>query len=97
MSKIRNGLIQKDGKYYVADIEIKCPICGGTEFRKTRNLTNSRILSFLSLDWLDGGATVLRCMYCNHLMWFQNFSNGGMVLLVIAVIFGLIVMFNQMN
>ena len=88
-------LTTKNGKYYVGDIEIKCPVCGGTEFRRTRNVTNSRLMTFFSLDWLDSGANVLRCVYCNHLMWFQNFSNGGTVLLMAVIVFGLIVFFGN--
>jgi hypothetical protein len=54
----------------VSGYDLKCPICGGTEFSKRTSLLNSRGLTFLNLDWSNQGAINYICERCGYILWF---------------------------
>jgi predicted nucleic-acid-binding Zn-ribbon protein len=53
-----------------AGIQVTCNHCNNDRFDKGQVLLNSRILTFLELDWLNQSATTLVCKRCGYIHWF---------------------------
>jgi predicted nucleic-acid-binding Zn-ribbon protein len=53
-----------------ADIQIICMHCKHEHFEKGEALLNTRGLTFLELDWLNGSAITLACKRCGFIHWF---------------------------
>ncbi|HET6429482.1 MAG TPA: hypothetical protein VFJ30_13790, partial [Phycisphaerae bacterium] len=52
--------------------KLVCPHCQGTEFRTGKALLDSRLPSYLGLDWLCEQARIYACESCGHIMWFAK-------------------------
>jgi DNA-directed RNA polymerase subunit RPC12/RpoP len=49
---------------------IKCPICGDDRFWTRKGQLQTRLLSFLDLDWTGPTADCYVCATCRHILWF---------------------------
>lgn len=58
------------GRFAAAGQPVRCPHCGGAEFDSREILLNTRTATFFNFDWLNRGATTLRCRSCGRIEWF---------------------------
>ena len=56
--------------YAVADIQVKCPHCGGIDFELASALLNTPGMTFMNLDWANRDGAIMSCVHCSHTMWF---------------------------
>lgn len=61
-----------DDVYEIAGAPLVCPHCECTHFNRDQVLLNTRGMSFLGLDWANGGADVYICKNCGHIDWFAQ-------------------------
>ncbi len=61
---------ESEDHYAVADIQVKCPHCGGLDFDDGYAMLNTPGLTFLGLDWANRQANLLICRGCSHVQWF---------------------------
>lgn len=59
-------------RYATGGKPIVCPHCHGDVFEEQAVLLNTRLRTFLSLDWLDPGATALVCRGCGIIQWLAK-------------------------
>jgi hypothetical protein len=59
-------------RYTVGAHAITCPQCSGQLFRHGKAQLNTRMLSFLDLDWADKSATTLICNQCSNIVWLAG-------------------------
>ncbi len=52
--------------------QLECPICRNDTFFIKKTLLNTRLLSFLELDWANRNATCFVCSDCTHISWFDT-------------------------
>ena len=52
--------------------QLKCLICGATQFRKHVRLLNTRWLTLFKLDWTNRSATLYTCAKCGFIHWFAE-------------------------
>ncbi len=55
-------------EYVHAGHKLQCPICGNNRFSKRKTLLNTRLLTFLKLDWANQGAINYICNLCGHII-----------------------------
>lgn len=67
-------IASEDGHFEVAGKRISCSHCGSSEFSVNQILLNTWLLSLLRIDWLDASASVLTCVKCGQLTWFNQDS-----------------------
>jgi hypothetical protein len=53
-----------------AGYDLKCPICNGETFYHREAQLNTRVLSFLDLDWVNPRGDCYICENCRHILWF---------------------------
>lgn len=58
--------------FTIAGKQVRCPHCGGREFESREVLLNTRGATFINLDWLNRGATILTCKTCSRIEWFNT-------------------------
>ena len=49
---------------------VQCAHCNNAEFLTRNALLNTRLMTYLNLDWLNKSARVHVCAACGHLEWF---------------------------
>ena len=59
-------------RYSLMGKEFRCSHCGNDLFHKTAGQTNTRLASFMGLDWLDAQMTVLICTKCGLVFWMSD-------------------------
>jgi transcription elongation factor Elf1 len=65
------GIRADEGKEFeVLGKQLTCPICAHTRLTTRRSLPNTRVLTFLELDWANRRATNFVCENCGHVLWF---------------------------
>jgi len=62
----------RSGRFTAAGKLIACPHCAGEIFELRSAVVNTRALTFLRLDWLNRGASVLVCEACGLFTWFRS-------------------------
>ena len=55
-----------------AGFDLKCPICDGDSFFHREAQLNTRLLSFLELDWANPRGDCYICENCRHILWFYG-------------------------
>jgi predicted nucleic-acid-binding Zn-ribbon protein len=71
IENFKRGLEGDDSKQFaVADVQAKCPHCGGVEFDEGYAMLNTAGLTFLGLDWANREANLLICTNCGRVEWF---------------------------
>lgn len=59
--------------FAAAGRQIVCAHCGGAEFDgRDGILLNTRGATFVNLDWLNAGVSVLTCRQCGRIEWFAR-------------------------
>jgi hypothetical protein len=58
------------GEYSLSGKAVRCPHCGGSQFRAGEAQLNTAWATLLGLDWADRSATVLICTTCSQIQWF---------------------------
>jgi hypothetical protein len=61
----------RPGRFTAAGKRVTCAHCAGDQFESRPAVVNTRAFTFIGLDWLDRGATVLVCEACGLLAWFR--------------------------
>lgn len=65
------GKDEKDPeKVQVAGRALTCLVCGGEQFWKRKAQLNTRLLTFLDIEWANPNATLYVCDSCGHIHWF---------------------------
>jgi hypothetical protein len=83
-------------RYRVGEIDIKCPVCGHTYFKRSDRVLAARDALFFHLAWLNGGAIALHCQKCRAILWMDNTGNSGILLYIaLAVIVGLLTLWGK--
>ena len=54
----------------VANDELKCQICGHNRFFTSKAQLNTRMLTFLNLDFFNHSALCHTCEQCGYVHWF---------------------------
>lgn len=56
----------------VAGHVLSCPICGHERFWVREAQLNTRLMSFLDLDFTNPKGRCFICENCRHIMWFYG-------------------------
>jgi len=59
-------------EYQRAGHALACPVCGNARFWHREAQLNTRLMSFLDLDWVNPRGDCYICERCRHIMWFYN-------------------------
>ena len=57
-------------EYSAVGRQIVCGHCGHTFFTARELLLDTRIATFVDLEWLNRGAVALVCAQCTSIQWF---------------------------
>lgn len=49
-----------------------CPVCQNNYFRLKKVQLNTRLFSFLNVDWANKNATCFICEKCSFIFWFEQ-------------------------
>jgi predicted nucleic-acid-binding Zn-ribbon protein len=60
------------GGYSLAGKPVLCPHCGGAEFKVGEAQLNTAFATLLKLDWTNKSATILTCVACGQIQWFEQ-------------------------
>jgi predicted nucleic-acid-binding Zn-ribbon protein len=61
-----------EGRFTAGGMPLACPHCGGDRFESRPVQLNTRVLTFLKLDWMNRTATALACQRCGMIQWFAR-------------------------
>jgi len=61
-----------EGRFTAGGTPLTCPHCGGDTFEGRPVQLNTRVLTFLKLDWMNRTATALACQRCGMIQWFAR-------------------------
>jgi predicted nucleic-acid-binding Zn-ribbon protein len=59
-------------KFIISGLPLQCNHCKNDKFHHQIIMLNTRVMTFLDLDWLNSDAEVFACSRCGHLMWFST-------------------------
>jgi hypothetical protein len=59
-------------KYSLNGKDFSCSHCGNELFYKNKGQTNTRLSTFMGLDFLDEQMTILICSECGLLFWMNS-------------------------
>ena len=51
---------------------LKCPVCGGDLFWRREAQLNTRVMTFIDLDWINPRGDCYICDNCRHILWFYG-------------------------
>ncbi|MHC4943281.1 MAG: hypothetical protein ACYTG7_09715 [Planctomycetota bacterium] len=60
------------GSYTLLGKKIDCPHCGKDQFIEGAAQLNTRMATFLDLDWVNKSATTLACANCGRIEWLMR-------------------------
>lgn len=52
--------------------ELKCNVCNNDTFWERKTLMNTKMMTFVKLDWLNKKAQNYICDNCGHVLWFLD-------------------------
>lgn len=52
--------------------QLRCVVCGHSEFYVTEAQLNKAVSTFFNLDWTDRSATCMVCAACTYIHWFMG-------------------------
>ena len=70
--KERSQKLFGPSRYALKSKSFSCSHCGGELFYQSKGQTNTRLSSFLGLEFLDQQMTVLICSECGLLFWMSE-------------------------
>ncbi len=69
------GLFSEDkgpGQVIIKNVKLECTVCSHDEFKSRKAQLNTKVASFLKLDWVNKSAHCHICTNCGHIEWFMG-------------------------
>lgn len=63
---------QEAKKRIIKGKELKCNVCNHDTFWERKTLMNTKMMTFVKLDWLNKKAQNYICDNCGHVLWFLD-------------------------
>lgn len=71
-SGIESKIMSKASQAKVGDTSVKCPVCGGQEFKRQKYQLAGRWLQILDMEEFGREALMLICESCGHVLHFAR-------------------------